>query len=514
MLVVRVESNIAVPSDMDSVRVVVSHAGKQLQSLPFPLASGIHKLPLEVGLLSTSGGGSDVAITVSGLHGTSSLVSQDAVTGFIKGKSLVLDMYLAAECEAFDCQDPNKTCTQGQRCIEKTRAAVTLPDFDPHGAPGPDAGTGAAGAPADAGTEVAMDAAGNAGAGGAAGAGGQGVDAAAGGVAGADAATDATNDAVIEAAPEVPACVPKTEDCFNGMDDDCDGMPDCADPDCTPSAVCVPRPSGDVGASVAGAGAPCPPGFAMSATYGSTPQPGGSACTGCQCTSGGRVTGCTSNLTTYTSDADCAAGTNGRAAASITLAYTACTTPDTNTPYVFGAQLSAWQVATTPCVAAGTPVKPTPSFATSTTFCKASRVSDVGKTGCAAGFVCMPKPATGGACVLLADASACPAATKTGQVVYAGLTDTRTCAACSCTLSGASCDALTLQMGSDYSCGVDMADIKGGQRNCTTKQPASGVYTPGYALVGTPNNGTCTPSSSVSGGAVTPTGGHSLCCLP
>ena len=59
-------------------------------------------------------------------------------------------------------------------------------------------------------------------------------------------------------------------------------------------------------------------------------------------------------------------------------------------------------------------------------------------------------------------------------------------------------------MGSDYGCGLDTADIRGGARTCTTTQPASGVYTPGYHLAGTPTNGTCKPVGALSG-TVAPT---------
>jgi hypothetical protein len=506
MLVVRVQSNIAIPADLDSIRIIVSHAGKPLQSLPFSLTSGAHQLPLQVGLLSPSGGGMDVEISVSGLRGTVATVTQEAVTSFIKGKSLVLDMFLAAECEGFDCHDPNKTCGKGQVCVPKTIAAEVLPVFDPH--PGSldarDGGTGGADARDAAATDAAATDAADASAADVAGSGGGAG--ASGGAGGSGGATAGAGGGPIDAGPEVPACVPKTEDCFNGTDDDCDGMPDCADPDCTPTAVCVPRPSGDVGTTVP---ALCPPGFATPTSYGSNLQAGGTACTGCSC-GGGAVTSCSSMLTTYTSQADCLAGVNGRAAASVSSTTPDCFTPDNNTPNVYGAGLSPWAVGTTPCVPSGAPVKPPASFATTSIFCKASRVSDVGKTGCAAGFVCAPKPASG-ACVLLADTAACPTGTKLSSVLYTSLQDGRTCSACSCTLKGASCDSLTLMMGSDYSCGVDMADIKAGAPTCMTKQ-ANGVYTPGYQLLGTPTNGTCTPASTVSG-TVTPVGGRALCCL-
>jgi hypothetical protein len=509
MLVVRVESNLVVPDALDSIRVVVTHAGKEIQSLPFALATGTHKLPLQIGLLSPSGGGMDVEIAVTGILGKSVVVTQDAITSFVKDKSLALDMFLAAECVNFDCHDPSLTCTKGQVCVSVTRIAANLPTFDPHGvadvmdAGEADAASDTMTAPDGANVDAGADATPVSDTGG-----GPDVTPAPDAVADVPIAVDAPR----EAAPEAPpACVPKTEDCFNGLDDDCDGLEDCADPDCTATAVCVPMPSGDVGTSVAG-GQACPPGFPTATMLKSGLQAGGATCAGCQC--GGSTTTCASTLSTFLTAADCAGGTNGKVEATFkSTDTTACVVPDTSTPNVYGASLTAWTVTSSGCAASGTPVKPPGGFTTSTTFCRASAVSAVGKGGCAAGSVCAPKaPAAGGTCVLLAGTAACPTGTKAGAVLYSDFTDTRSCAACTCGAPVAACDNLIVQMGSDYGCGVDFADIHGGARTCETAQ-AGGVYTPGYHLAGVPAAGSCTPQSAVSG-TITPTGGRALCCVP
>ena len=264
MLVVRVESDLAVPAAMDSVHVVVTHAGHELQNLQFSLKPGAHVLPLQVGLLSPSGGSADVEIDVSGSLGATFVVGQDAVTSFVKGKSLVVDMFLAAACVGFDCDDPNKTCTKGQACVAKDRAADMLPAFDPHpphaasdAAAGGAGGSSGDGDAADGPTSTDGARRGDS----AAGSGGVVVEA------GAEAPADGPADRTIEAAPEVmPGCVPKTEDCLNGLDDDCDGLADCADPDCVPTTVCVPSLTGQVGTTIT-AGT-CPAGFAPRATRG------------------------------------------------------------------------------------------------------------------------------------------------------------------------------------------------------------------------------------------------------
>jgi hypothetical protein len=526
MLVVRVQSNLDVPDALDTVRVVVKHAGKEIQNLPFPLVNGTHKLPLEVGLLSPSGGGTGVGITVTGVKGQTAVVSEDAVTSFIKGKSLVLEMYLAAECVAFDCNDPTKTCTRGQVCIDRTRPPETLPIFEAEAHPNMDASTtvdaksdraegGAAGGGAGGGgaggdTDAGADAAGGAGTGGAGtgsgGAGGSG----AGGVGGADAGGDAS-DARIEVAPEVPACVPVTEDCFNGKDDDCDGKPDCADPDCMPTTICVPRPSGTVGVTVDPT-VNCPVGFGGGATSLGSGPTAGSACTGC----GGCGTGktdCKANLYTQTTQAACAQNTGGKFVYQMsTLDSDACPIPDTNTTNVYGARLDPWAVSPT-CSAGptGTPVAPKPIFGKAVKFCSSEKMDAAATNGCMAGFVCMPKPATGKSCAMLDAVSQCPAGTN-ADTLYTGITDARTCSACSCSTAGATCDNIYVKMGSDYSCmNVDTGHIKGGLATCATQQ--FGVYVPGYEIVGTPTPPSCAPSSTASG-TLSPTGGRTVCCLP
>jgi hypothetical protein len=440
---------------MDSVRVVVAHAGKTLQSLPFTLRDGPSSLPIDVGLLSSSGGGADVEVDVSGFLGSTFVVSQDAVTSFVRGESLLLEMFLAADCVAFQCPDPNQTCTKGQVCISKTRIPSALPAFEAHP---PDAAPSEAG---DARDDAPADGAGGT-AGGAAG--GTGTAGASAPDASVEAPADAPRDRAAESTLEVaPDCVPVPENCFNGIDDDCDGLSDCADPDCVPIAACVPRPSGNVG-TIVGATDACPKGFAAlndnATPFGLTIDPGGVACNGCQCAQVTSKTSCAATITTYTSTADCQAATNGKNVLTISTTSTdPCPVPDTGATNVFGAALSAWTVTSADCGPTGTPIRPMASFAASTGFCPAATLAPPTlDSGCAAGSVCMRRPPAGDAmCVLLADASACPAGTKGGGVLYAGLTDARTCAPCSCSVAGASCDKLDVQMGSAGGCSLETA---------------------------------------------------------
>ncbi|MDB4982260.1 MAG: cell wall surface anchor family protein, partial [Myxococcales bacterium] len=324
-----------------------------------------------------------------------------------------------------------------------------------------------------------------------------------------DASVEAPPDAPREVAPEAPpACVPKTEDCFNGLDDDCDGKPDCADPDCTPTAICVPRPAGSVGTTVDGAGA-CPAGFTTGTALTGGLVAGNSCASSCQCGAG--QTSCSADLYTQLTLATCGQNTGGKLVYTMSTADPmACPIPDQNTSNVYGARLTPWNVATTGCAPSGTPTKPTPTWGKALKFCAADKVDTAVGNGCATGSVCMPKGAPGRSCVMLDAVGTCPAGTN-ADALYTGFTDGRTCAACSCSSSGASCNNVTVQMGSDYSCGVDYADLHGGQATCASQ--ANGVYVPGYKIAGAPTPPTCTPASAATG-ALTPTGGRTVCCLP
>jgi hypothetical protein len=333
----------------------------------------------------------------------------------------------------------------------------------------------------------------------------------AGGAAGADAGGDAI-DARIEVAPEVPVCVPVAEDCFNGKDDDCDGKPDCADTDCTPTAICVPRVSGSVGTTVDGMGA-CPAGFNTNPTQVSGNLGGGgtSCASGCRCGTG--TTSCKADLYTHPDQASCGQNTGGKYVATLsTTDPEECVIPDTNTSNVYGARLTPWVVSTTACPPSGAPVKPTPVWGKQLRFCGADRFNAAAGNGCQTGWVCAPKGAPGRSCALFDAPGGCPSPAVAELVYTGGFTDNRTCAACSCPQSGATCDNIYVKMGSDYSCmNVDTGHLRGGMATCATQQ--FGVYVPGYSFVGTPTPPTCTPTSAISG-TLTPNGGRTLCCLP
>ena len=228
-------------------------------------------------------------------------------------------------------------------------------------------------------------------------------------------------------------CVPTTENCFNGIDDDCDGLVDCADPDCTggasPPATCVPDPgSFTAGVTVASAIA-CP---------GTWPSPGpinaginstcdGTGCSGCSLISDWAQTD-DCYVVVYDWGATMCLGGSGTEVRTSGV----CRTFDTPAaagnyhsvidPYYEGFCSGV----------GGTATKVTPTWTTSEQFCSGGLVGG----GCTPGSICVP--AGPNHCVMKSGSQlTCPAnyvlrATR----YYTGFDDSgRTCA-CACNRSG------------------------------------------------------------------------------
>jgi hypothetical protein len=92
---------------------------------------------------------------------------------------------------------------------------------------------------------------------------------------------------------------------------------------------------------------------------------------------------------------------------------------------------------------------------------------------------------------------------------YTGFSDSRVCGACGCTVSGADCAGVTLDVGSDYTCSSN-AQVPEKAKKCFVP---NGIYAPPVHLVGAPNQGTCTPDAAIAG-SLDATGQSTLCCQP
>lgn len=130
-IVVAVWSDLAVPTEMDSVRIDVQGPTAASQPTTFPLATS-DDLPAILALVPPNNQASPFSVTASGFKGdgVTPVVSQKATTAFIAGESLVLKLFLGRACP-------------GGVCAELTVDPNTLTPYDPK-APllSPDAGAG------------------------------------------------------------------------------------------------------------------------------------------------------------------------------------------------------------------------------------------------------------------------------------------------------------------------------------------------------------------------------------
>ena len=120
-LVVEVGSNLAVSSQLDEVDLAVTANG-QVQHMPYSLVS-YYTLPLYVGIVEAAAGAGNIEIVATGYLNGSAIVNETAVLSFVEGQSMLLKLFLAAECRDNPCIDPAKTCTTGGSCVDKVRTS-------------------------------------------------------------------------------------------------------------------------------------------------------------------------------------------------------------------------------------------------------------------------------------------------------------------------------------------------------------------------------------------------------
>jgi hypothetical protein len=273
---------------------------------------------------------------------------------------------------------------------------------------------------------------------------------------GAAAVDAAREDASGDAAPVPDACTPQgNENCTNGVDDDCDGLVDCADPSCGPQYECVPSiPAGWNAAALSIGSRPgCPAGFASQRDVVMDPTGGAATCT-CNCASSGAASCEKGNVTFYGPNLignDCSI--IGSAATDV--AEGACRS---NLPFgLFGfgmganAPLRVTKVGLTPNTCNGSIAANVPPAGTQEGKRCTAQVAAVGG-GCSAGSVCARRVSgTYQSCVAKSGTEVCPSGWPTKHDTGTSVNDTRACSACTCG-STASCGAATVTFYSGNSC--------------------------------------------------------------
>jgi hypothetical protein len=483
-VVVQVISDLRVPQDLDAVDLVVQRDdGREVvrQSFDLGTTSGRVSLPITFGLYPQDEKSSEpFRVVATGRAGAVVRVERSATLTFpTAGGTVVLSLPLLAICRGVTCSRQHETCAEAGVCRSDVVVVASLPPYKKGelALPSLDAGTPAS-----------------------------------------DAATDAAperRDAAVTDAASVdvpPSCAPKAEDCWNGVDDDCDELPDCADPDCTPAAQCVPAEANGVVGVAVGEAEACPAGFDARAPVTVHAELSAPACGGCTC--GPAAATCpAASIFTYQTAAECAADVNntgGHATSPATVSEAAgCTTPnyDTVGGNLYGLRVAPMTPTLASCAPSGSATFGAATWAKGARLCAANRVG----AGCPVGQACVAKPAAAGAklCGVADGTRACPAgASKLGNSDwYAGLSDTRSCGACTCGAPvGGSCSTLNLHVGNDYTCAPNNGDVHPGEKTACTQ-----MYSPGLQLTGTPRSGSCAASAPTLG-AATPTQPKTICC--
>lgn len=317
----------------------------------------------------------------------------------------------------------------------------------------------------------------------------------------------------LTAPPDMTCVFKSAEDCWNGIDDDCNGTTDCADPACQTTALCVPDKSGSfaLGTELA-AGGTCPAGYMGTTTDINTGLNGNAGCTGCSCAA---TVSCTVNVYAYLSQAQCTADANltgGAFVVSFTNAGAECS------PHAFavGETLRSQNMTTSnPCMPVGVATAVPPAWAMSQRFCAADAI---GK-GCQAGYVCVRKPTTP-SCVLSPGAAACPPQyTAVGTSWYTGLSDTRACGACGCGTQTPG-DCTKDQNGNTLYTDIFFGGCGSGQNSSVPpngKQCANPLNNAdgaaGFQGGGIVPLAPSCPGTSMVSGTLTGTGEQTLCCM-
>ncbi len=305
------------------------------------------------------------------------------------------------------------------------------------------------------------------------------------------------------------------ENCFDGIDNDCNGKIDCADPACgsgIAQCVALDPTSAPIGLLSGGTG-PCSTAlydqataiFANQNQLSCTTLVGGQ---GCSCKPG--PVSCTTTLAGFKTVAECTDNTSsgevaGKFATDQDSACTAGVPPWTTDAMgdIYGIAVTTFVASAGACTPSGTPNVPKFSFGISANFCATKNVGG----GCGAGQVCVPTTGSASLCQLFDGMkTSCPGGAA-AVPWYTGSSGSASCGPCTCgSPFGASCDSVLLTAGSAASCS-GAAQLQSNSRECF----ASGLLKPGVQFSGSPTPGNCSAMSTL-GGNAGPTGPKTLCC--
>jgi hypothetical protein len=136
-IVVAVWSDLAVPAELDAIRIDASGSEASSRTFPLTAAADPSKALVLLELVPLAAKDATITVKATGMRNLSDLVSQTARVSFVAGKALLLKMFLGRDCQGKTC-GPDFTCAQG--VCDQPIAAPTLPTYDPSNLRPPDAG--------------------------------------------------------------------------------------------------------------------------------------------------------------------------------------------------------------------------------------------------------------------------------------------------------------------------------------------------------------------------------------
>ena len=334
------------------------------------------------------------------------------------------------------------------------------------------------------------------------------------------------------------------EDCLNDVDDDGDGLIDCADPQCVPGYTCAPNPpatwtgyymlyDGPIGGAM-GCTNSYPDASPFEGFKNLVAPP--ATCSACGCSAPQGQTCPQWPATVDVLDATCAGspfcGGGWTPTPGSPPWNTACvnaTAADTHTCGVNGGPMCDSGSANCnvsvivgplspvggTCTASGG--TPTIQPATWSNFGRACSNAGVTGLGCGVGQVCVPKttaPFESGVCIKKAGVNSCSGQFQEQHVLYDGFTDTRACSGCSCGgVANATCGG-TLEVYSGSNClGTKLATVPMPSGCSDLSAPGSNIASMKSLPTG-PNGGSCPASGGQPSGAATPQTPTTFCCIP
>ena len=314
--------------------------------------------------------------------------------------------------------------------------------------------------------------------------------------------SDATSASDALQMSDTAGCVASgVEVCTDGMDNDCNGWTDCADPACTTGFTCKPEaPSGWTAIAYSNAARPaCPAG------YGGPQDLASSASASCSCA-----------CTTQTASS-CAIGTVGLASngpgacpatASINLAGNNGACGGTSLSTVAAGTVRIAPLGATQAACTGVVTKTIPAIDQG----RACTPSAAG-AGCLAGGACSPVAgAPFASCIAKSGPQVCPPGYSQLHAVGTGPADGRNCAACTCA-SGATCTSPKFTFYTDGSCMSGAHDLTV-DNNCDSVTDGNGNSYASYKYTATVLNGSCqkTADTSVTGSLTFAAAAQTICC--